>query len=84
MDNLSLQRAKKLEQEIKELESFINTASMVWTGKIVKKECKYIFKSNPYGYFESKEYEMDTDIKNKVLDVLRDHLKELEHELEIL
>lgn len=84
MDNLSLQRAKKLEQEIKELESFINTASMVWTGKIVKKECKYIFKSSQYGFIDAKEYEMDTDIKNKVLDVLRDHLKELEHELEIL
>lgn len=37
MDNLSLQRAKKLEQEIKELKSFIKTANMVWTGKLIKK-----------------------------------------------
>ena len=75
-------KANELKQEINELELFIYYAESVWTGKIIKKEIKYILKSNPYGIFNSYEFEMNTKIKNKVLDVLRNYLIELKNQLE--
>lgn len=84
MDNEKLKRANKLEKEIRELELFIGSAAKVWTGKIIKKECKYIFKSSAYGFIDSQEYDMDNRAKNKVLEVLREHLEELRKEFENL
>ena len=84
MNKQDLIKANDLQQEIDELESFIYSAEKVWTGKIIKMDSKYIFKSSAYGVFESKEYNMNTEVKNKVLDVLRDHLKDLKEQLESL
>ena len=83
MDRQGLNKANELQKEIDELESFIYSAEKVWTGKIIK-DTKYIFESNAYGVFESKEYKMNTEIKNKVLGVLRDHLQGLKTQLESL
>ena len=87
MDDKKLQRANFLKEELRKLDSFIFTAEKVWTGKLIKKELykydsKLTFISNAYGYIEEKEFEMNTTIKNKVLDVLRQYLKELEEEFE--
>ena len=76
-----LKRANELAKEIRELERFIHVASSVWTGKLLSREVKLIFKTTAYGIFDSEEYEMDTDIKNKVLGVLRNYLAELKEEL---
>ncbi len=82
MDIGKLKRANELKKEIQELDSFIFYASKVWTGKLTIKEKVMSFISNAYGAFESKEFKMDTHIKNRVLDVLIDYKNELEKEFE--
>lgn len=82
MTHEKLIEANELQQEIKELDYFIFCAEHLWTGKIIKKDTKYIFHANSYGGLESAEFNMKTEIKDRVLDVLRDYLKELEARLE--
>lgn len=79
-----LQRAKEIQKELKELENFMFSASRVWKGKLIKNIKGIIFKSNAYGYYESKEYHMDTEMKNRVLKVLEDRVNELKNEMENL
>lgn len=74
--------ANKIKAEIDELERFMFKAESVWEGKIISRFTKFIFKSIAYGAIESAEYNMNTEIKNRVLDVLREHLKELKKRLE--
>ena len=81
MTDDDLAKANELKKEITELENFIFYAESVWTGKIIKQDTKYIFKSNAYGSIKSKEFNMNTKIKNKVLNVLRDYLSSLRDEL---
>lgn len=85
MDNEKLQRANTLKEEIQKLDNFINTAEKVWTGKLIKKElykydAKLMFISDTYGCIKEKEFHMNTTIKNRVLDVLREYKDELEAE----
>lgn len=68
-----LRRANELVKEIEEIEDFIDTASKVWTGKLV---------SGSYGTYGQKEFHMNTDIKNRVLEVLKEYNNELIAELE--
>lgn len=82
MEKGKLERANTLIEEIDRLKQFIYAAEKVWTGKIIK--TKYIIKSNSYGNFNSQEYEMNTRIKNNVLEVLRKELQELELEFKKL
>ena len=82
MTDKDLIKANRLKEEIRELESFIWSAEKVWTGKIIKRDTKYIFKSSSYGAIDSEEFNMNTKIKNKVLEVLREHLKDLKQQLE--
>lgn len=82
MTNEQLERAIYLKKDIKELEYFIGCAERRWTGKIVKRDTKYIFKANSYGSLEEVEYGLSTSMKNKLLDVLKEHLKEMQTELE--
>lgn len=84
MTNEQLERANYLKKDIKELEYFIGCAERRWTGKIVKRDIKYIFKANGYGALEEVEYGLNTNMKNKLLDVLREHLKEMQTELDNL
>ena len=81
MTDKDLIQANGIKKEIRELDIFISDAEIVWTGKIIKRDTKYIFKANAYGAFESTEYNMNTEIKNKVLNVLRDHLQDLKNQL---
>lgn len=81
MTDKELRYANEIKKEINELESFIFTAERVWTGKIIKRKAKYIFKADGYGAFNSKEYEMNTEMKNRVLEVLKDRLVELKNKL---
>ncbi len=76
-----LELANKIQDEIEELESFIFDAEKVWTGKLIQRTPIITFKSSSYGVISSSEYEMNTQIKNKVLDVLREHLKLLKEKL---
>ncbi|SCG82720.1 hypothetical protein DW1_1147 [Proteiniborus sp. DW1] len=82
MTKAELLKANEIRSEIDKLEDFIWQAEKTWTGKIIKQTSRYIFKSNAYGTMESAEYELDNKMKNKVLDLLRERLKELYSELE--
>lgn len=80
----NLVKANEIKKEIDRLEKFINVAGKVWSGKIIKEKTRYIFKSSAYGWFEECSFKLDTKLKNKVLDVLRNELEELKLELEKL
>lgn len=80
MDTNTLKRANDLKKEIGELDNFIFYASKVWGGQLTIKEKIMSFISNSYGSFKSKEFKMNTDIKNRVLDVLIKYKDELEEE----
>ena len=82
MDADKLKRANKLKEEIQELDEFIYYAESVWTGKLTIKEKVMRFISNSYGAFSSKEFKMNTHIKNRVLDLLIQYKNELEKEFE--
>lgn len=84
MTDKQLERANSIHKEIKKIESFLFTAEKVWTGKLIKETSRYIIKSNGYGALNSTEYELDTVLKNKMLDVLRNELSELKKELSTL
>ena len=79
-----LKDANALTKEIEELDLFIWKAERTWTGKIIKRTPKFIFRSNGYGAFKSEEYNMDTEMKKRVLDVLRDRLTELKERLKAM
>jgi hypothetical protein len=81
MTDKDLEKANNLKKEIGELDCFIRRAEMRWTGKIIKKDTKYIFKCNSCGGLESVEYNLNTEMKDKILDVLRDHLADLKNQL---
>lgn len=76
-----LARANEIKKSIRELEKFLMYAEKVWTGKIVKKTSHFIIKSSAYGTFNEAEYSMNTEIKNKVLDVLKEELLDLKKQL---
>lgn len=80
MDKDKLDKANKLQEEIGKLDSFINTASKVWSGKLTIKDKIMSFISNSYGIISSKELEMNTKLKNRVLKVVIDYKEELENE----
>lgn len=73
-------KASEIKKEIDELEYFIEMAEKVYKGKIIKRDTKYIFSFSLNRTTE--EYNMNTNIKNKVLDVLREHLNDLYKQLE--
>jgi len=73
-----LEKANKLREEIKKIDYFIWMASRVWTGKLIKKTQKYIFKSISYGTVESAELELNTELKNKLIDVIQEYKDELD------
>lgn len=81
MTEQELAKANNLNKEIEELESFIWSAERIWTGKIIKRDTKYIFRANGYGAFNDVDYNMNTEMKNKVLNVLKEHLKDLKKQL---
>ncbi|MNM39319.1 hypothetical protein D3C81_500920 [compost metagenome] len=81
MSKDKLKKANEIDKEIKRLEDFLFNAERVWTGKLVKRTSKYIIKSNPDWMYKEAEYELDTETKNKMLDVLRDKLSNLQKQL---
>lgn len=76
-----LQRANEIDKEITELEGFLYTASKVWRGKLILEKRKVLFVTIPYGWFGSKEYELNPEAKNEMLKVLQARLIKLKKEL---
>ena len=84
MDSKKLERANELEKEIKELDYFLWTAGRVWTGKLTIEDRIMKLISNGYGAIRSAEFNMNTTIKNRVLNVLEQYKQELEEEFKSL
>jgi hypothetical protein len=81
MTEKDLQLANNIQREIKNIEHFIWKAEKVWTGKLIQRVPILTFKSTPYGIFESSEFDLSTELKNKVLNVLRKELEILKEKL---
>ena len=81
MTDEALSQANNIKEEIKELELFIYSAERVWKGKIIKQTSKYIIRTAPYGCFNETEYCMNTRMKDKVVEMLREYLVELKYKL---
>jgi hypothetical protein len=81
MTSKELIKANIINKAIRELDLFISIAEKVWEGKLIKESSKYIFKSIAYGVYDEAEYHMNTEVKDKVLNVLREHLQELKDQL---
>lgn len=59
-------------RRVKEVDDFLLVARRVWTGRLV---------SNSYGLYGEKSICMETDLKNRVLDVVENYSKELKERL---
>lgn len=79
-----LKKANELKKQIHEIECFLTTAKNVRDGKLLIKRCKpkIFFKANGYGYFTSEEFELNTELKNEVVKLMEDKLKEMKKEFE--
>lgn len=84
MTNEELKRANELKKQIHEIELFLITARNVWKGALVikRRKPKLFFRANGYGYFNSKEFELNTELKNEVVKLLKDKLEEMKKEFE--
>jgi len=76
--------ANDLDKKIKDLQLFINKAENNWTGKLIQKSTYCIFKVEAYDSSMEAEYYLTTDEKNKMIQVLKDRLRELKLQLESL
>lgn len=81
MTSGELERANKIQEQIKEIDNFIFYAERAWSGKLSIRKKKFVFRANASGVLNAEEIELDTKLKNKVLEVLRDELKLLKEEL---
>lgn len=84
MTEAELARGNTLRREIRELDTYISHAERLWQGKLRTEHSKTFLGSVAYGAIHSEEILLKTELKNKVLDVLRQELKELRAELALL
>lgn len=84
MTNEELKKANELKKQIHEIECFLITARNSRSGKLLIKrhKPKLFFKANGYGFFESKEFELNTELKNEVVKLMKEKLKEMKKEFE--
>lgn len=75
MTEKELARANAISEELKKIRDFLYSAEKVWTGRLARKDevplRKWLIFSNGYGIFNENSYELDTETKNEMLDVLR-------------
>lgn len=79
-----LKRANDIQKEIKEIESFLLAAERTWNGKLNKRVEyieKFFIKSNSYGIFEECELQLNTDLKNKMINILKVEVIRLKKEM---
>ena len=84
MDSKKLERANELEKEIKELDYFLWRASRTPAGKLTIKDRIMKVISKSYGIVKEEEFNLNTTIKSRVLDVLEQYKQELEEEFKNL
>lgn len=81
-----LEKANKLDEKIKDIESFILLASEngFWEELVFKKELKLHTNVIPFAREKEKGLELDKDLTLKVIEVLRKEAEVLRKELESL
>ena len=84
MKQEDLYKATEIVREIKNLNDFIRVASSVWTGKLTIRKRILYFISSAYGIYNEEELEMNTRLKNKVLNLVKEYKMELENEFETI
>lgn len=83
----TLKKANAIQEKIYDIDSFLRTAEKVWECKLVSlKEVrpKFFIRSCGYASHDQKNLEIDAELKNKVLNVLREEVLDLEKKLEDL
>ena len=67
--------------EIEALSSFIHNAEMLWTAKLQIRKPKIFFETNSYGIFKGSEIKLDNDLKNEVLELVKNRRDRLIQEM---
>ncbi len=70
-----------IQSKIEHLDVFIFNAERLWTAKLQLRKPKMIFASNSYGEIKGKELELDNELKNEVLKVIKNKRDSLINEL---
>lgn len=78
MDRENIKQIKAIDEEIQELKHFLRIAREVWTGTLTLKKIL----SNAFGVYNKQEYWLNTKMKNKMLVILEEQLKELYQKLD--
>lgn len=84
MTDYQITRGNKLRSEIREIEAYLLIAERMWQGKLITKTSTHFMQTIPYGAISTQEIKLNNKIKNKMLDVLREEVKELRAELAAL
>lgn len=74
-------KASMIKKEIDDLEYFIKRSKKTRGIGIIKRDIRYILKSLPYGILGEKNIEINSELKEKIIDTLEQHLKGLKEEL---
>lgn len=81
MSDQQLREANEIQRQIRQLENFLFYGERTWTGELVKRVPKITIKSSSYGTFGEAVYELDTETKDEMLEVLRGKLSKLKERL---
>ena len=84
MDLKALEKANSIKKKIRDIEDFIEGVERVWTGRLIQKERKFFIGRKPYGMLDSTELHLEGKLRNKMLDVLREEVKQLKEEFEAI
>lgn len=81
MTDEELIEANEIKEKIRKLNEFIFYGERTWTGQLIKRIPLITVKSNAYGALGSATYDLDTETKNEILELLRGKLLNLENQL---
>ncbi len=84
MTKEQLDKGIVIQSKIEHLNCFIHNAETLWTAKVKIRKPKMIFKTNSYGAISGMELELDNELKNEVLKVIKDKRDSLVNELKEL
>lgn len=86
MEKEALEQAKILEKKIKKLKNFIDYIERIGNCSAImfKREPRWFAKRVPLGWSDSIEYGLDKVMEERMLEVLKERLNELEIELKTL
>jgi len=84
MTNDTLEKAKELKEDIRNVDIFLHQLKYVHRLKIASRITKVVLKNIAYGAFNGESFECDNKLTNKIIVVLEEHKLELEKEYQDL